>query len=239
LRSASTSARNAATSSRSAVISSASVARSVPGAAAAEALLQRSFGRALGQELRPARLARSRRARQLGDERTGLPLGELVQERVDGRDVGEAVHPLGVDAKLAGRLRATQQQYGDQRHRLRRQREDALRVVRIAHHAAAARLDHERLVRKRVERLLHVAVGQGHDRVAARLLVAAGDERVQRQRIGVGYRALPFDQHTEHPALGGRKEERAHGPMVLLVYSAKEARIDRAAMKATWPIPPK
>ena len=59
---------------------------------------------------------------------------------------------------------------------------------------------------QRVERLLHVAVGCVEDGIAARLLIAAGDERVQRQRIGVRHRVLLLDQNAQHARLEQRQQ---------------------------------
>ena len=62
------------------------------------------------EQVRPARLARARRARQPQHQRLGLARGELVEKGLDRRDVGEAVQPLGAGAQLGRRLRAAQHQ---------------------------------------------------------------------------------------------------------------------------------
>ena len=125
------------------------------------------------QEVRPASLPRAGRARQLDDERAGRPRREFREVGLQRRDVGEAVQALGVDPELARRLRSAQHQRRDERGRLGRHAEHARQVVRVAHHAAARRLDHQRERAQLVERGLHVGVGHFHERRAAGLLVAA------------------------------------------------------------------
>src|SRR5205085_2534767 len=68
-------------------------------------------------------------------------------------------------------------------------------------------------------RLLHVRLAGVEDRIAAGLLVAAGNQRVARQRIGVRDRALLFDEHAKHAGLQRGKNGRSHRSMLLLVYS--------------------
>src|SRR3954471_10906161 len=87
--------------------------------------------RRAAEEMSPAALARSGLARELDHERTRGARGELLEETVDGGDVGELVQPLAVDAQLSRRLRAAQHQYGEARGGLRRDLENALDVVRV------------------------------------------------------------------------------------------------------------
>jgi hypothetical protein len=56
--------------------------------------------------MRPPRFPRARLSRQLDDERSRGASRKLVQKGLDRRDVGKAVQPLGMDAKLADRLQA-------------------------------------------------------------------------------------------------------------------------------------
>ena len=111
------------------------------------------------------------------------------------------MQPVGVDAKLARGLRAAQHEDGEYGHGLRRDLEDALHVVRVAHHAAAARLHDERERFQLVDGRLDFAFARLDDGLAARLLVAAGDERVQRERVRVGNRELLLDEHAQHARL--------------------------------------
>jgi len=56
-----------------------------------------------------------------------------------------------------------------------------------------------------VDRGLHLGVGGVEQRFAAGLLVAPGNERVERQRIGVGDRVLLLDQDAEHAGFEQRE----------------------------------
>ena len=48
-------------------------------------------------------------------------------------------------------------------------------------------------------------VGQCHDRVARRRLVACADQRVERERVIVGCGPLLFEQATQHPTFDNRQ----------------------------------
>ena len=63
------------------------------------------------QQMRPARLACPRCARQPDDERRRAR-GEFFEEALDRRDVREAMQPLGRRAQFGRRLRAAQHQQG-------------------------------------------------------------------------------------------------------------------------------
>ena len=103
--------------------------------------------------------------------------------------------------KICDGLRAPKHQRRDERHRLRRHPEDALDVVCIAHHPSAARLDDERQHLQVVEDRLHLGLARVEDGVAARLLVAAGDERVEREGIAVGDGVLLLDEDADDARL--------------------------------------
>jgi len=157
------------------------------------------------QQMRPPRLTRSCLPRKLHDEPSTGAGFQLVQEAFDRRDVAEAMQPLGVDSKLARGLRPPQHEEGEDRDSLRRNLEDALHVVGVAHHAAAARLHDERQRLQLVDGRLHFVFARLDDGIAARLLVAAGDERVERERIRVRDRELLFDEDAQDPRLQQRK----------------------------------
>ena len=93
---------------------------------------------------------------------------------------------------------------------LRRNRKNALDVVRIAHDASAARFDDERLRFQVVERGLHFGLAGVHHRLAARLLIAARGEREQRERIAVGHGVLLLDEHPQHAGFERRENDRIH-----------------------------
>jgi hypothetical protein len=158
--------------------------------------------------MRPALLARPRGARELHRERSAVRVGprrKVVQDALERRDVGETVQPFRGDAQFARRLRAAQHQRGEQRDRSVVDVQHAPEVVRVAHHARAARFDHQRERPERVDRRLHFALRGLHHRVAVVLLVAAENERVEGQRIGVGNGALFLDQHAENPSFEERQ----------------------------------
>ena len=104
---------------------------------------------------------------------------------------------LTVVAKLACRLRPAQHQYCEERRRLLRHVHDALDVVRVARNAFAPPLNDQNHVFQAVDRRLHVRLGCVEDRIAARSLIAAQNEGVQRERIAVGNGALFLDEDAE------------------------------------------
>ena len=94
-----------------------------------------------------------------------------------------------------------------------RDAEHALRVVLVARDAAATDLDDERQPLQLVDGAEHVGIARRDHRVARRLLVAAGDEAVQRQRVGVRHRRLLLDEHGEHAGFDGG--QRSHSGFTL------------------------
>ena len=129
----------------------------------------------------------------------------LVQEAFHRRDVGKAVQPLAVQAQFGRCLRAAQHQQREQRHRGRRQAQHAAHVVLEAHHAAAAAFEDQAQLLQAVHRGQHLRIGGIDDRLARGLLVAAGHQRVQRQRISVRHRVLLFHQHRQHAGFQRRQ----------------------------------
>ena len=150
----------------------------------------------------PARLLLAGTALEADDQPAR---GERLEQRVELLERREVVQALGSRPQLARRLRAAQHQHGEQRQ-LRRRRATAPRRAdggtssrgcRAAREArpAAAHEPGDRLA----DRLLVVV----DDRLAAGRLVGREAQRVQRQRVGVGRRALLLDQRAEHAQLGG------------------------------------
>jgi hypothetical protein len=70
--------------------------------------------------------------------------------------------------------------------------------MRVARSAFAAPLDDQKHAFQALDRLLHVRLGCVEDRIAARFLIAARNDRVQRERIAVGNGALFLDEDGEH-----------------------------------------
>jgi len=125
-------------------------------------------------------------------------LGKLVEESLHFWNVGEAMQPLTVDAKFASRLRPAQHEYCEECRRLPWHVHHAFDVVRVSRNAPAAPLDGQKHAFQAVDRRPDVRLGCVEDRIAARFLIAARDERVQRERIAVGNGALFLDEDTEH-----------------------------------------
>ena len=94
-------------------------------------------------------------------------------------------------------LRATQPKCGEQRDGFARHFQHAADILRVAHDAGAAGFDHQRQRLQPVDRGLHVGLRCIQQRIAIVLLVAAGGQRVLRQRIDVGNGELLFNEHTE------------------------------------------
>ena len=117
---------------------------------------------------------------------------------------------IAVDPDLAGRLRSAQHQRGEQGDRFGRNRQHARDVLRVAHHATAAGLDDERELPQVVDGGLHVRVACLDHRIAAGLLRAAGDERVQRQRVSVGHGLLLLDEDAENTGFEKRQGGQRH-----------------------------
>ena len=94
-------------------------------------------------------------------------------------------------AQLGRGLRAAQHQHREQRHRLRRA---APARAPCCARSATTRLPLPSNTRlsafSAVDRGQHLGLGGVDHRVARGLLVAAGDQRVQRQRVGVGHGVL-------------------------------------------------
>jgi hypothetical protein len=82
--------------------------------------------------------------------------------------------------------------------RLLRHVHHAFDVVRVSRNASAAPLDGQNHAFQAVDRRLDVRLCCVEDRIAARFLIAACNERIQRERIAVGNGALFLDEDTEH-----------------------------------------
>ena len=117
--------------------------------------------------------------------------------------------PLAVQPQLGRRLRPAQHQHRQQRHRLRWHAEHAPHVVLELDDAAAAALEHQAQRLEAIGGGQHLGIGGLDHRRACGLLVAAGHQRIERQRIGVGNGVLLLDQHAEHAGLeGGQRAQR-------------------------------
>ena len=177
-----------------------SSARRGASAGAAVALLARVAGDSAPPSARTARQAFG-----------VVALDQLLQRRVHGGEVGEAVQAPGPLLQLARRLRAAQHQHCQQRQfglvGVERLVEQVAVLARAAagtagepgpaaQGGAAQRLDHGRLV-------------VVDNRVAVGRLVAGEPQSVERQGVGVGSRALLLQQAPRHPDLDRVRVHRA------------------------------
>src|SRR5918995_2630546 len=147
-------------------------------------------------------------ARQPGDE---LALDKPVE---DSLGVGwrlKLVESVRALLQLAGRLRATEHQDGEQRDLTIREAKRLVEQMPVLHCPApgAARKAHPAAAGKPLERLADRRLVVLDDRVAIRRLVAGEPKRVQRERIGVRRRPLLLDQAPQHPELDGVRVHRA------------------------------
>jgi hypothetical protein len=142
--------------------------------------------------------ARAGLAWKLRDQCAVGTLGEFVEKSFHCRNVGEAMQALAVHAKFTGRLRPAQHQHCEECRCLLRHAHHAFDVMRISRNAFAAPLDGQNHAFQAVDRRPDVRLGCVEDRIAARFLIAARNERIQRERIAVGNGALFLDEDTEH-----------------------------------------
>jgi hypothetical protein len=145
----------------------------------------------------PAVLARSRQARQFGGQRAVRVGGKFLEECLDRGDIGKPVQAFAIQPQLARRLRAAQHQHREQRRGLRRHAQRLLETVREAGHPTAADFRHQAQRGQGFDGLEQFAVARLHQRMAAGLLIASRRQRVQRQGVAVGHRALLFDEGAD------------------------------------------
>src|SRR5205807_4317494 len=119
-----------------------------------------------------------------------LPPGQTVEDLRDLRGRGEPVQPVAALLELADRLRSAQHQHPEQRKLFHRERERLVEEMAVLERAAAGTTGEPgpAAVREAVERSLDLALLVDDDRFTIRRLVAGEPERVQGQRIRVGWR---------------------------------------------------
>jgi hypothetical protein len=76
-----------------------------------------------------------------------------------------------------------------------------------------------------LQRVLHGLFGQLHHRVAARELVAAVDDGIQRHRIIVGRERFFFGQHGQHADF--ERVEHARSPRWWILQSWRDSLVDQ------------
>ena len=162
------------------------------------------FGRHVrraAEKMGVAGLLAPRPARQPHDQRI-FALRQLLEHLFHRRQVGEGLHPLAAGAQFAHGLGTAHQQLTHHRQFGRHQPHLLGQQVAVLGHAAAFPRNHRQLVEAHpVQRPHHILLGQGHDRVAVRFLVAGGRQGIQRQRVVLRCRHLFFDQAAEDTRL--------------------------------------
>jgi hypothetical protein len=116
-----------------------------------------------------------------------------------------------IQAQFGGRLRAAQQQHGEQGDSLAGHAQHAVQVVLETRNAAAAAFEHKAQMFEVFDCAQHFGFAHVHDRRARSFLVAAGGQRIERQRIGVRHRVLFLDQHADDAGLQRRERAQRAG----------------------------
>ena len=138
--------------------------------------------------------------REPDDEPAGC---EAVEPRAEDLEIGNRVHPAGTAAEITLALLATEEQLGEDREIfLLDATEPLIAIVAIAGDAAAAvDLGDDTGCAERFEGPADLILVDVHQRIAVALLVAAGDDRVEGEWIGLR-RCLPLlDEDAEHASL--------------------------------------
>src|ERR1700687_1254364 len=99
--------------------------------------------------------------------------GELIQKRLDRRNVGKAMQARGIQPQLRSCLWAAQEQRREQRGCLVWYAEPAIHVVLEARHAAAAAFQHQTQVFQTIDGREYLGLGDIHHRGSCGFLVAA------------------------------------------------------------------
>ena len=158
-----------------------------------------------------ARLLGAGLAGQNFDER-GLALHQMLQAGLHGTQVVELVHAFSTATKLAGRLRAAQQQDTKDSDLMTIEVEGFLEAVLVLSHPAVCGADiaNQGLSIQRIQGLANGRFVEIHEGIAIRFLVAGVDQGVQRKGIVFGGGDFFFNQGTQDPAFDFVQED-VHG----------------------------
>ena len=107
------------------------------------------------------------------------------------------MEPVAPAAQFARRLRAAEQKEREERFLAAAEVPEDVDVVVVADRPPAHHPPDELLVLQPVECALHLDVAQLHHRIAVRLLIRRGDERIQRQRVVLRRGELLLHQRAE------------------------------------------
>jgi hypothetical protein len=136
-------------------------------------------------------------------QRRSRARGESAQQRVDLLGLGVVAHARDAGLQRSRRLRSAQQQLREHGELGRADVQHLVELVAELRHAAAA-VDprDDALLLQRHQRTRDLERHQLGDRVAVVLLVAAVDQRVLAERVGVGHGRLLLDQRADDALLG-------------------------------------
>ena len=149
---------------------------------------------------------------------------------------------LAARAQLGDGLRAAQEQHGEHRLLVGRDGQRLVEQVAVLRRAAArrARVPRPAPAAQALERVAQHRLVVVHDRVAVRRLVAREAQRVERQRVLVGRRALLLEQGAEDALFGCRQvhgRQPTHPADVRCAYAgsgmAQDPTTDRTTI-ASW-----
>ena len=132
--------------------------------------------------------------------------GHPAQARLDLAPVGERVQPLGAGAQLAGRLRAPEQQHGEQRPLVGLEPEPLVEDLVVLQRPPPGVGPHDPQQSALLERprgLLDGLLVVVDDRLAVAGLVAGGAQRVGRERVRRRHGRLLLQQAAEDALLVG------------------------------------
>ena len=144
------------------------------------------------------------------------PLGKHAEHPLDVVQRRDRGHALGPGLKLAGRLRAAEQEHGEDRELLAAEAKCLLGQVAVLDGTAAvpACQPGQAIQAQALRRLADGGLVVGGDRIAIGRLVARKPQTVQGQRVLIGRGPALLDETPEHPLFGrrelGEMHEREH-----------------------------
>ena len=170
---------------------------------------RRRLGLDRPEEVHPTPVLLARPSFQLVHEGGGQPR-QPSQHRLHRLTVGERVQPVGAGAQLPRRLRAAQQQHGDQRPLVGLEGESLVEQLVVLQRARAAVGPHDpdqATLLEAAQRLGQQRLVVVDDRVPAAGLVARGLQGVERHRVARRHRPLLLQQAPQHALVDGVEDE--------------------------------
>ena len=173
---------------------------------------RRRLGLDRPEEVHPPPVLLARPSFQLVHQRGGPFMSgrQPSQHRLHRIAVGERVQPVGTGAQLPRRLRAAQQQHGDQRPLVGLEGEPLVEQLVVLQRARAAVGPHDpdqATLLEAAQRLGQQRLVVVDDRVPAAGLVARGLQGVERHRVARRHRPLLLQQAPEDALVDGVEDE--------------------------------